>query len=169
MAAPKGNQFWKLRSSHGRDYLFKNPDDLWLAATEYFNWCDAHPWFKVEVLKGGDRAGEKVKVPNARPYTLSGLCVYLDASENYWHSFKKNVDLSKDFLLIVSRVEEIINTQQFEGASVGAFNANIIARKQGLAEKSEHTGKDGAPLSAPSMIIVQPGDSSGFEIKESEG
>lgn len=137
MAAPKNNQFWKNRSEHGRDYLFETPDALWQACTEYFNWCDAHPWYKMEAIKGGDFAGKLVKVPTAIPYTLTGLCIYLGASENYWHSFRKNVNLSEDFLLIVSRVEEIITTQQFTGATVGAFNANIIARKLGLTDKQE--------------------------------
>ena len=36
MAAPLGNQFWKARSSHGRNPIFVSPDDLWTAASEYF-------------------------------------------------------------------------------------------------------------------------------------
>lgn len=28
MGAPKGNQFWKLRSKHGRDKLFSSPEIL---------------------------------------------------------------------------------------------------------------------------------------------
>ena len=40
MAAPKGNQFWMLRSKHGRDKLFATPEALWEAACEYFQWCD---------------------------------------------------------------------------------------------------------------------------------
>ena len=51
MAAPKGNQFWKLRSKHGRDKLFATPDLLWQAACEYFEWCDKHPWYKSEAIK----------------------------------------------------------------------------------------------------------------------
>lgn len=38
-----GNQFWKRRSKHGRDKLFKTPDVLWEAACEYFQWCDDNP------------------------------------------------------------------------------------------------------------------------------
>lgn len=38
---------------------------------------------------------------------------------------------------VLSRIERVIETQQFEGACVGAFNANIIARKLGLADKQE--------------------------------
>ena len=44
MAAPKGNQFWMLRSKHGRDKLFATPEALWEAACEYFQWCDENPW-----------------------------------------------------------------------------------------------------------------------------
>ena len=47
-AAPKGNQFWKLRSKHGRDKLFATPDLLWEAACEYFAYCDKHPWKVVK-------------------------------------------------------------------------------------------------------------------------
>ena len=37
MAASKNNQFWKLRSKHGRDTLFSSPELLWSAAYEYFD------------------------------------------------------------------------------------------------------------------------------------
>ena len=43
----------------------------------------------------------------------------------------------KGFIDIITRIEEIIETQQFEGASVGVFNANIIARKLGLVERQQ--------------------------------
>lgn len=156
MAAPKGNQFWKLRSEHGRDLLFTTPELLWEAACQYFNWVDVHPWFKIEQLKTpvietNKETGEKkitavTKVPTARPYSLSGFCLYVGASENFWKEFRKNENLSQDFLAVIARVEEVITTQQFEGGAVGAFNANIISRKLGLADKAELTGKDGGPI-----------------------
>src|SRR6478735_4662649 len=146
MAAPKKNQFWKNRTTHGRDLLFSTGEILWEECSKYFNWCDANPWWRNEPIKGGSNAGKIIKVSNARPYSLSGLCSYLDVSENYWHSFKKNKKLSEDILLIIARVERIIDTQQFEGAAVGAFRENIIARKLGLIEKQEITGKDGGPI-----------------------
>jgi hypothetical protein len=157
MAAPKGNQFWRNRSEHGRDYLFANPQDLWRAAEEYFNWCDAHPWYKVEVNKSAAEKAERlIKVPLARPYTLSGLCVYIGASEKYWYSFKKNLP-DEDFLYIIMRIESTISTQQFEGAAVGSFNANIIARKQGLSEKVDANlgnKKDADDVSIPFKITL---------------
>ncbi len=41
----------------------------------------------------------------------------------------------KDFFGVYTRISQIIRTQKFEGAAVGLFNANIIARDLGLADK----------------------------------
>lgn len=140
MAAPKGNQFWKLRSKHGRDKLFADASLLWEAATEYFEWCDGHPWNKTD-FKGKDV--ELVLIPTARPYSLSGLCLYLGCNSAYFRTFKAQMpEGEEDFNTVISRIEEVIYTQQFEGATVGAYNANIIARNLGLADKKEveHSG-----------------------------
>lgn len=143
MAAPKNNQFWRLRSKHGRNKLFASPELLWETACEYFEWCDNNPWINSRI-KRKETVTEEEESPTQRPYTLSGLCLYLDASKEFWREFKKGEH--KDFFGVISRIEEIIETQQFEGAVVGAFNANIIARKLGLADKKEHTGANGESL-----------------------
>lgn len=166
MAAPTGNQFWKLRSSHGRDRLFGTADLLWIGACEYFNWCDAHPWWKNEAIKSGDHAGKIVKVPTARPYTMQGLCLYLDCNLVYFNQFEKALEgredsTSKDFSKIVSRIRETIFMQKFEGAAVGAFNANLIARELGIAEKQEarHVDKEGndLPIAPPTIQVFNSG------------
>src|SRR5690242_9247138 len=105
MAAPIGNQFWKNRSKHGRDKLFATPELLLEVAEDYFQWCDEHPWVKKEPIKSGDRTGELIEVPTERPYTLSGLCIYLNASESFWKEFRKNPNLSKDFLSVIESIE----------------------------------------------------------------
>lgn len=138
MAAEKGNQFWKNRSKHGRDKLFKSPELLMEAAEEYFEWCDDNPWIKEEnsiKLSGA----ESKEAPTARPYTIGGFCLYCDASKNWWDEFKKSKH--EGFLGITTRIDQIIYTQKFEGAVVGAFNANIIARDLGLKDNSEVNNK----------------------------
>lgn len=146
MAAPKNNQFWKLRSKHGRNLLFATPGLLWEAACEYFQWCDKHPWQKKEAIKSGKSTGEIIDVPTSRPYTLSGLCYYLGCTETYFRQF--NTEDHKDFSSVISSIEQVIETQQLEGAIVGAFNANIISRKLGLADKQEvnNTGEMNANI-----------------------
>ena len=150
MGAPSGNEFWKLRSKHGRDKLFATPDLLWEAACEYFKWCDDNPWYRNEAVKSGMMAGEIVSIPTARPYTLTALCLYLGVGAQYFRDFKKGLkvdenEIDKDFSLLVIRIEEIIYSQKFEGAAVGVFNSSIIARDLGLADKSEtkteHSGE----------------------------
>jgi DNA-packaging protein gp3 len=142
MAAPEGNQFWKLRAKHGRDKIYATEADLLADCYEYFQWCDDNPWVKNEAIKSGDRAGEIISIPTARPYTLSGLCIYLGISNETWKDYSRR----KDFVVVTARVEDIIRTQKFEGAAVGVFNANIMVRDLGLADKQEHVGKGDTEL-----------------------
>ena len=148
-----GNQFWKLRSKHGRDSLFKSPKKLWEAASEYFEWCDQNPWIREETTTKPHGAEHK-KIPTARPYTLTGLCIYLDVNNRYFFEFKNSETCknSKDFSTIVTRIEEIIYTQKFEGAAVGAFNANIIARDLGLRDNQDIDIKSDGRSIAPTVI-----------------
>jgi hypothetical protein len=136
MAAPKGNKFWKLRSKHGRDRLFESPELLWESACEYFEWCDENPWISTKDVKTNNGFTQEEK-PTERPYSLMGFRLYVGCSESWLREFKKTADL--DFLRVIDQIEESIYKQQWEGASVGAFNANIIARTLGLKEQSDVT------------------------------
>lgn len=132
MAAPIGNQFWKLRSKHGRDKLFASPDLLWEAACEYFEWCEKNP-LKQQNWVGKD--GEEVQRDLMRPFTLSGLCLYLGCSQQGL----KDLGRTKDFSLVYEQIVETTKTQKFEGAAVGLFNAQIIARDLGLRDNQDVT------------------------------
>lgn len=138
--APTGNQFWKLRSRHGRDKLFKTPDLLWQAACEYFQWCEDNPLYE---LKGFAYQGvvTKENFPKMRAMTLSQLCFYLNCNEAYFRQFEAEIKdkedkLSKDYSTIIHEIKTIIYNQKFQGASADLLNANIIARDLGLSEKS---------------------------------
>jgi hypothetical protein len=135
MAAPKRNTFYKARSKHGRAKLYPSPEELLQAAYSYFEWCDTHPWIKVEQAKHqakpyNDEKGKVqiqsklLKLPTQRPYTLKGLYLFLKIDRKTWKLYQKR----EDFIPITTRVCDIIYTQKLEGAAVGAFNANIIAR-----------------------------------------
>lgn len=130
MAAPQGNQFWKLRTKHGREKLFSTPEILWEECQAYFEATDARKWWKTE-FNGKDAI--ECHVPTETPYTKSGLFVYLDIDITTWGLYRER----QDFINIITRVEQIIYTQKIEGASTGAFNANIVARELGLADKKE--------------------------------
>lgn len=145
MAAPKENQFWKIRSKHGRDKLFATPKLMWEAACEYFKWCDDNPHIehKPMVVSHGQGMGsdvEMTKVPISRAYTLHGLCIYIGCSTSYFRTFKNTItEKNKDFLSVIEAIEETIYEQKFSGAASGFFNANIIARDLGLKDSSDIT------------------------------
>lgn len=141
MAAPKGNRFWEARSSHGRKPIFPTPDDLWAAACEYFTWVEDNPLWEDKVTS---YQGNNVHEPIAkmRAMTLSGLFLFLDIDRITWDNYRAR----KDFFTVTHAVDDAIRQQKFAGAAADLLNANIIARDLGLAEKSEHTGKDGAPI-----------------------
>lgn len=132
MGAPKGNLYWQLREKNGRKKK-ENPDSLWEAACNYFQWADENPWMKKDFVRGGDSAGRIVDLPTQRPYTIQEMCVHIGISVKTFETYGKN----KDFLPITTHIREIIYAQKFSGAAVGAFNANIIARDLGLTDKQE--------------------------------
>jgi hypothetical protein len=135
MAAPKGNQFWKKRSSSGRDKIFSSSEELWKACVEYFEYTDSRTWDKID-FKGKDV--EKVEIPTSPPYTLSGLFIFLEIDENTWQRYRKEKSY-EEFWAIVNQVDRIIYTQKFEGAAVGAYNPMIIARDLGLRDRTDIT------------------------------
>lgn len=136
MGAPKGNQFWKLRSKHGRNKLFATPELLWDAAIEYFEWCDENP-LKEEKLFHYQGDISKESVNKLRAYTITALCLYLDCSTEYFRHFETNNKDNKDFMPIITRIRETIYSQKFTGAAAELLNPNIIARDLGLSDKQE--------------------------------
>jgi hypothetical protein len=140
--ASQGNQWWALRTKHGRDKIFATPEILWEAACEYFQAVDDNPLIEVKpiVTSDGGMMGSSInmqEVPHKRPYTMQGLCRYLHVNTVYFNVFKRQCD-DEDFNKVIRMIEETIYEQKFEGATSGFFNANIISRDLGLVDKSEN-------------------------------
>ena len=74
MAAPNGNEFWKLRSKHGRDKIFKTPDNLWEACQDYFKQIAAITLGEQNWV--GKDGGEVTK-NHPIPFLLTGLYLFL--------------------------------------------------------------------------------------------
>lgn len=137
-----GNRFWEARSSHGPKPKFDNPDDLWAACVEYFEWVADNPLYedKITSFQGVNKHEPIAKM---RAMTIQGLCLFLDIDETTWRDW---VARRSDLSPIISRAEAVIRQQKFSGAAADLLNANIIARDLGLADKSELTGRDGGPV-----------------------
>jgi hypothetical protein len=149
-AAPVGNQFWKARSSHGRNPIFASPDALWEAACEYFEWVEANPLWEAKAFA---HQGEVTieRLPKMRAMTIGGLCLFIDISQQAWSEYKQRDGFGE----ITRAIDAVIRDQKFSGAAADLLNANIIARDLGLADKSEFTGKDGGPIETKDVTDIE--------------
>jgi hypothetical protein len=153
--ASKGNHYWKDRSKHGRDKIFETAEILQQEIQAYFDFVDATPDYEVKPLQEKGKI-KLINVPRARPYTIQGLCGYLDITTSYFRVLKKQYDpiKDKDFITVVAWMEDKIYNQQFSKATNGFFNANIIARALGLIDRQDITSGD-APVQPPTVNIIK--------------
>jgi len=144
-----GNQFWKMRSKHGRDTIFESPEILWQESCKYFEWCESHPLYESKAF---NHQGEVIiaKLPKMRALTLAGLCFFLRCNEHYLRQLRANEN--KDFSSVISEIEKVIYNQKFQGAAADLLNANIIARDLGLKDNTDFTSK-GEKINNPIMFL----------------
>lgn len=142
MGAPKGNQFWKLRSKHGRDRIIQDPETLAKASDEYFQWCIDNP-IEVKDFKSTKHGIEEVYYSHPRVFTKEGLALFCDVAQ--WRVIAQLTDVSEDFKQVVTRIEGIISNQKYTYAVIGVFNSNIVARDLGLADHKDITS-EGKPI-----------------------
>lgn len=138
-----GNEFWKMRSSHGRNPIFKEPEELLKASYEYFEWVVSTPLVEAKPFAYEGRI-TMANVPKMRAMTLEGLCIFLDVSRKTWD----NYHAKDDFLPVTSHIKDIIYNQKFTGAAANLLNSNIIARDLGLRDTLDNTisNPDGSNL-----------------------
>ena len=131
-----GNRFWEARSSAGPKPKFSDPEALWAACCEYFEWNEDNPLCEAKAFSYEGKV-TLAELPKMRAMTIGGLCIFLDIDETTWRDWK---DTRPDLSPIVTRAEAIIYQQKFTGAAADLLNPNIIARDLGLADKRELSG-----------------------------
>lgn len=126
----QGNEFWRLAKNPGRKTKY-TPASLLKKAYEYFAYCDANPWMKNEAVKSGKNTGAIIRIPTQKPYTEIGFFMFAGIDRKMFKAYERKAEFNP----ITTHIAGIIRTNQLEGALVGAYNANIVARLQGLAER----------------------------------
>ena len=137
-----GNTKWTLKQMQGQPKVFEDPQLLLEAFEEYVEYVRETPWMRNELVKGGDMAGMVMEVPTARPITLEGFTDFVGLTHSWWRSLrarlkKSDTEADRVYATVVEKIDKAIYNQKYEGAAVGAFNANIIARDLGLVDKKE--------------------------------
>ncbi len=145
----KDSTYWQRMKKEGvkafkKPKAFETPEKLWGVACEYFEYCDNNPWIKID-FRGKD--SDRVEIPTQTPYLWSGLDAYC-FEKGYCVSLKdyrtgsRNPDYKKGayaaYSEVITRIEQIMSCQKREGALVGAFNSNLTARLEELADKTDN-------------------------------
>lgn len=142
----------------GRPRKFKNAQELWEKFIEYCEYVDNNPW---QIKSASNSLNEGASKSNnmrqdvsvrQRAYTLYGFCAYAGICSK-WGDFKRtNID-RRDFEKVMFAIENVVCSQQLDGALINQFDGSIVARLNGLADKqiTEITGKDGKDFSFPKL------------------
>lgn len=157
----------------GRPKNIESPEQLWKLFRQYRIHAKENPYEKQDFVgKDADEVTRKLE----RPLSWVGFEEYL--FERMIISDLGDYERNKEnryaeFATIVRAIKVYIERDQFEGAAVGVYKENIIARKLGLADKKEarQVDKDGNDIpQSPQIMVIAPGtkEYDEFEIKETE-
>ena len=146
----------------GKPPRFKKPEELWEKFVEYCDWVDGNPWQIKSGSSAIDDRGKDVKGnylrqevrPVQRPYTLYGFCAF--AGIHYkWAHFRQNYYQKSQFAPVIEQIENVVLSQQVDGAMIHQFDGGLVARLNGFADKQqmEITGKDGEEFKFPKLTI----------------
>lgn len=154
---PQDPSYWRERAktgakalrdfAEGRPKAVESPEKLWQYACEYFERCAGQPWLKRD-YKGKDAI--EVDIPTSTPFLWSGLDDYLFekgiiSTLKDYRTGARNPEYKDGayaaFSEVIRAIDEIMRRQKLEGAMVGAYNPNLVARLEGLADKTETTAE----------------------------
>lgn len=157
-------KLWEVAAKRGvgKPPAFKSPQEMLERAFEYFEWC-ATETMDEDKLFAFQGVVTRDVVQHKRPFTQAGLCIFLGIGYSTWHDYKSGKAGAEEDKLayseVIKQIENIMYENKFSGASVGLFNANIIARDLGLKDKTETdlTSSDGSFTGVPTRIeLVAP-------------
>ena len=136
-----------IKRGRGKPKIIKSPDELLNFFNEYKKYNIANPIH--ETIFVGKDAIERIK-KHYKPLTWQGFEVFLFHQGIADNSNQSGyIDLKKyrtnfnnaytEYVPILRVIGLEMFDQKYSGAAVGIYNANIIAKELGLADKSEIT------------------------------
>ena len=129
----------------GRPLKYK-PDELLEKFAEYVTWAKEHPIPIVRKVTSttteGKVYGSDTEEHKPRLLSIGGFLVFLGAGSDWWQSLdREDRKRCDEFARVKSFIREFCEDYQKEMASAEIFNANIISRLLGLADKKEVENK----------------------------
>lgn len=149
---PSAKSVWLKNSKKTREVIFSTPEILMEEFENYVQFCKDNPWLKTEykTTKSGLR---KVEIPTAKPVTVGGFMVFCGVGETYWKNFRAEVaPRNPDFGQVIDYIYKTTREQNIEGATVHAYNGNIISRLHSLVERTDITS-GGEAIKQPEIKV----------------
>ncbi|MFW9969289.1 MAG: DNA-packaging protein [Candidatus Odinarchaeota archaeon] len=120
----------------GRPKAFKSVEEMQEKINAYFEYCDN--------LNVDDKGNRKI----IKPYTMQGLCVYLDIARDTWNQYSKKSEFSD----ACKKARQKVEAATVEGASTNKLNPVFtifnLKNNFGWTDKVEVTTKEDDKLSS---------------------
>lgn len=116
----------------------ESPEKLWQLFCAYVEHERNNPMYRRDYV-GKD--GDEKDTPLLTPITFEGFECYLqdqDIITDLGKYASNQNGAYEEYRTIITRIRQNCFVQNFKGASVGLFNANIISKKLGLIEKTDN-------------------------------
>jgi hypothetical protein len=128
--------------SHGgyKPKSIESPEKLWQLFQEYKAWAFANPCVREDFIRSGELAGKKIELNIARPLTLWEFSSFVGLSYQGLRNYGEMAG-RENYFDIYARIVSEMSGQRIAGGTAGIYNANLVARIDGLKEHSEIEGK----------------------------
>ena len=141
-----------------RPFKFKDPKEVWDLYQRYLIHLSENPMYRNELIKSGERAGEQIPVRVDVPPNIWGFCLFVKIDRVTYYKYVnggEDSNYDKELINIFTCVDDDIKQKQITGATVNLYNANIVARLNGLkdVQQVEQTNPEQINISIDGMKI----------------
>ena len=123
--------------------LHYTPKQLAEKFEEYIKWCEENVMEFEEEESGYNHqgsVGKRKRTYQHRLISVHGFLVFIGKTSRWWGELS-NGKQGERFSVVKENITAYCEDYQKEMAAAGVFNANIISRLLGLADKKELTGE----------------------------
>lgn len=120
----------------GRPRGIKSPKHLLEQFENYKDWAKKNPWQKKDFIRSGEFAGQIVNLEIERPLTEWEFASFLKMSYRALTNYG-SAEGYEDFFPIYAQIKTEMVANRISGGLIGAYNANLVARIDGLKEQTE--------------------------------
>lgn len=112
------------------------PEELEAKFVEYVKWCDENPIEVTTTTTYANGNWSEVVEKKPRLICLTGFELFAGVDDSYWShlNLRRRAD---EYIRVKAKIKNMCEMYQKEMASAGVFNANIISRLLGLADKQQ--------------------------------